>query len=70
MSPNKSKWRINYAIVYKDANQVPFCRNFVQNLLSNIAITLKIEYAIIEDFPDSHPPKKTTPERVLKFTWI
>ena len=58
MSPNKSKWRINYAIVYKDANQVPFCRNFVQNLLSNIAITLKIEYAIIEGFPGFSSPEE------------
>ncbi len=62
MSSTKSKWRVNYAIVYKDASYIPFCRNFAQNLLISIAITLKIDYSVIEDFPGFPIPDKDAPE--------
>lgn len=51
MSLKKNQWRVNYGIAYKDAGHIPFCRIFVQELLTSIAITMKLEYAIIEDFP-------------------
>jgi septum formation inhibitor-activating ATPase MinD len=50
MSLKKNQWRVNCGIVYKDAGEIPFCRIFVHELLTSIAITLKLEYAIVEDF--------------------
>ena len=43
MSLKKNQWRVNCGIVYKDAGEIPFCRIFVHELLTSIAITLKLE---------------------------
>lgn len=69
MSLKKNQWRVNCGIVYKDAGEIPFCRIFVHELLTSIAITLKLEYAIVEDFPDSPFLKKNTPKRNLNSVW-
>ena len=67
MSLKKNQWRVNCGIVYKDAGEIPFCRIFVHELLTSIAITLKLEYAIVEDFSGFPVPEEEHSETKSEF---
>lgn len=67
MSLKKNQWRVNCGIVYKDAGEIPFCRIFVHELLTSIAITLKLEYAIVEDFSGFLVPEEEHSETKSEF---
>ena len=67
MSLKKNQWRVNCGIVYKDAGEIPFFLFFVHELLTSIAITLKLEYAIVEDFSGFLVPEEEHSETKSEF---